>query len=214
MIRNIGKQKMAHILIADDHPMFISGLETALYQYSPTLQTYQAHDIEATKAHIRRNPSIDLLLLDRTLPNIDSLQHLAELREISPSLRIAIISARESRHEIWEAMEAGAVGFIPKSLSVTAFIEAIERLLAGYPYLPRELIDNPYGQQNKNNPLSERQVEILTLAKHGMRNKEIAKRLQLTEGTIKQHFNHIYKILNAENRAHAIQIAQMRGIIC
>ncbi|MBU0656060.1 MAG: response regulator transcription factor [Gammaproteobacteria bacterium] len=206
---------MPHILITDDHPMILSGLETILLAYNPTLHIYQATHIEAAKAHIRRNPSINLMLLDRTLPGTDSLQHLAEFWEISPRLRIAIMSAVESRQSISEAMEAGVAGFIPKSLPPETVIIAIQRLLAGQTYIPRELLDNPYTQYAKTNAaLPIRHTEILSLAANGQTNKQIANTLQLTEGTVKQHFNAILKTLCADNRTHAIQIARVRGILC
>ncbi len=204
---------MPHLLITDDHPLFVMGLETALLQHIHGLQTYQAEHIESAKAQLRRNPNLDLMLLDRTLPGTDSLQHLHEFWEISPNLRIAIISACESPQSIWEAMDAGAAGYIPKSLSTEMTVAATQRLLAGHTYIPRERLENPYSQPNKRHPLPSRHTEILALAASGMTNKQIANNLQLMEGTIKQHFNTIFKLLDADNRTHAIQIARQRGII-
>jgi DNA-binding NarL/FixJ family response regulator len=204
---------MPHLLITDDHPLFIMGLESVLQPRIPNLQIYQAEHIEVAKAHLRRNPSLDLMLLDRTLPGTDSLQHLHEFWEISPSLRIAIISASESAHSIWEAMEAGAVGYIPKSLSTELTVTAIQRLLTGQTWFPRERLENPYAQPVRNHPLPNRHTEILALAANGMTNKQIANSLQLAEGTVKQHFNAIFKLLDADNRTHAIQIGRRRGII-
>jgi DNA-binding NarL/FixJ family response regulator len=205
---------MLSILIIDKHPLFMMGLETSLLTHNPKLQIYQATHIEAAKNQLKRNPNISLMLLDHTLPGTDSLNHLAEFWKISPPLRIAIISASESRQSILEAMEAGVAGFIPKSLPSDAAIAAINRLLAGYTYIPRELLEPSYTRRHNANPqLPARQTEILSLAANGLSNKQIAKTLHLAEGTIKQHFYAILKTLNADNRTHAVQIARTQGII-
>ncbi|MDD5393291.1 MAG: response regulator transcription factor [Thiothrix sp.] len=208
---------MPHILITDDHPQFLAGLMATLPLHIPDLCIHQALDIDAAKTLLKRHPSISLMLLDRIFSDsgVDSLQHLTELRETHPQLHITIMSGDHSVHRIWEAIDAGAIGFIPKNLSTDMLVAAIKRLLGGYIYLPRKLLENPYAQSHTiNTPLSARHIGILSLASTGQSNKEIAKELNLTEGTIKQHFYAILKILDADNRRHAVQIARNRGFIC
>lgn len=205
---------MTQILITDDHPIFVAGLESILRNAKPSLKIYHADHIEPAKQHLKSNPHLPLMLLDRTLQGVDSLEHLKEFLAIKPNLRIAIISANESHQYVNEAITAGAIGFIPKSLTVETTLRAVDLLLQGNIYIPKHLIGNDYRPHKKNEDLTSRQLEILTLAALGQANKKIALRLNLAEGTIKQHFNAIFRALEAENRSHAIQIARMRGLIC
>ncbi|MFZ1387377.1 MAG: response regulator transcription factor [Thiolinea sp.] len=204
---------MTQLLITDDQPVFVEGLENILKRSNPGMKVYRAEHIEPAKHCLKSNPSIPLMLLDRTLPGVDSLQHIKDFLAISPQLRIAIISGRESQQHIHEALEAGAIGFIPKSLTIDNTLKAVELLLRGNIYIPKHLIGHDYRQRNNNEELTARQLEILSLAALGQSNKKIALNLNLTEGTVKQHFNKILSILNADNRSHAIQIARMRGLI-
>ncbi|WP_298608135.1 response regulator transcription factor [uncultured Thiothrix sp.] len=204
---------MNQILITDDHPIFVEGLESILRKAHPNLKLYHAEHIEPAKQQLRCNPSILLMLLDRTLPGVDSLAHLQEFLAINPNLRIAIISAHESQQQVSEAIEAGAAGFIPKSSPVDCTVKAIDLLLKGNIYIPKHLLGSAYKQYRKKEDLTARQIEILSLAALGQPNKKIALNLNLTEGTIKQHFNAILRTLHADNRTHAIQLARLRGFI-
>lgn len=214
---------MASILITDDHPLFMEGLSLILRNKIPALQIHQAERLETAKYYVRHDQTIVLMLLDRTLPGIDSLEHLQELWDINPNLRIAIISASCSRQQIKEAMEAGVTGFIPKDSSPDTTIAAIQNMVDGGFYIPEQIWDSAYPPKDNNTKptLSPRQVEVLALAAAGCANKEIANQLHLSEGTVKQHFNAIFKMLKVEDnlpkgnnrRAHAIQTARMRGII-
>ena len=198
---------MSHVLITDDQPIFIMGLEAALHSSCPNIQTYQATHLEAAKAQLKQHPVIPLLLLDCCLPE-DSVQHLPELWAVSPHLRIALMSDCKSHPRLQKALQAGIVGIIPKTLPVDSLVKAVQHLLAGNPYMPAQLASPPH------DVLSVRQIEILAYAAEGYTNRQIATELCLTEGTVKQHFSNILRALQAENRTHAIQIARNHGLIC
>lgn len=202
---------MPQILIIDDHPLFVEGLENLIRKAKPTIKTHHANHLEPAKNYLKSDPSIPLILLDRTLPGVDSLEHIAEFRTISPQLRIAIISGSSSQQHMNEVIEAGLAGFIPKSLSPEQTLMAIDLLLKGNVFFPKELLQTY--RQPKKAMLTTRQIEILSLAAVGQSNKKIAQSLGLTEGTVKQHFTHILKELPAENRVHAIRVARARGLI-
>lgn len=204
---------MSQILITDDHPTFIEGLASILKKSNPTLKVYHAEHIDPAKNCLKSHPTIPLMLLDRTLLGVDSLNHLKEFLAITPSLRIAIISAYESPQHLNEAIEAGAAGFIPKSSSIETISKAIDLLLKGNIYIPKNLISNEYRQHKNKEGLTTRHLEVLSLVALGQSNKKIALNLNLTEGTVKQHITAILRILNATSRTHSIQIARMRGLI-
>jgi DNA-binding NarL/FixJ family response regulator len=204
---------MSGILITDDHPLFMEGLATLLQKQQPALKIYQALHLDAAKTYIKRDAAIMLMLLDRTLPGVDSLEHLPALWALNPNLRIAIISASDSRQHIKEAMDAGATGFIPKTSSPDAIITAILHIMNGGIYIPTEIWNSSSQDKKSKFSLSPRQMDVLVLAAEGHTNKQIAHSLELTEGTVKLHFNAIFKTLGADNRTHAIQRARMQGML-
>lgn len=205
---------MSQILIVDDHSIIVHGLVKLLEQADPAIKVHYADHIESAKTYLNCHPNISLMLLDRTLWGKDCLHYLKEFHTISPALRIAILSGYETRQSIKEAFAAGAVGFIPKSHSVPETLAAINKLLKDMLYIPDQLIDSPYSSTAKIKGISEHDLEMLCFVMNGLTNKEIAKRLGITENTVKQHFTRIFKVLKAKNRAHAIQIARSSGLIC
>jgi DNA-binding NarL/FixJ family response regulator len=206
---------MPSLLITDDHPLYITGLETALKQWYPALHVFTANDIEDSKNCLTSYPDIDLMLLDRTLAGTDGLQHLAELQEMSPKLRIAIISGWESNTYIQEAINAGAVGFIPKRFDAESIAKAIRRLLTVGLYIPDDLFDSQPDQYTANQLLfTPQQYRTLLLLDYGLSNREIAQQLDVSEGAIKQYVYAICKKLGVKNRLQAVRVARMRGIIC
>ena len=205
---------MPSLLITDDHPLYITGLETALKQWYPALRVFTANDIEDSKDCLTSYPDIDLMLLDRTLAGTDGLQHLAELQEMSPKLRIAIISGWESEHYLQEAIQAGAAGFIPKRFDAEAIANAIRRLLTVGLYIPTDRFGSPSQHTVGQALFTTQQYKTLLLLVHGLSNKDIAQQLDVSEGTIKQYVYAICKKLGVKNRLQAVRAAQMRGIIC
>lgn len=204
---------MFTLLIADDHPLFLDGLALLLAAMLPDACILQAQDMTLVRQHLSTQP-VDLLLLDRVMPGMDGMDRLTELAETWPQLPVAIISASDSSQHIREALDAGAAGFIPKTTSPADMVIAVKRLLAGKTYIPQQAwqsIRKVY--VNGEISLSARQHEILTLLGEGSGNKQIADRLQLAEGTIKQHLNNIFRALGVTNRTQALQRARDLGFV-
>lgn len=204
---------MFTLLIADDHPLFLDGLALLLAAMLPDARILQAQDMTLVRQHLSAQP-VDLLLLDRIMPGMDGMDRLTELAETWPQLPVAIISASDSSQHIREALDAGAAGFIPKTTSPSDMVIAVKRLLAGKTYIPQQAwqsIRKVY--VNGEISLSARQHEILTLLGEGSGNKQIADRLQLAEGTIKQHLNNIFRALGVTNRTQALQRARDLGFV-
>ncbi len=205
---------MLNLLIADDHLLFLEGLMLLLNDKFSGCKLHQASNLDAIKHQLRTNPSIDLLLLDRTMPGVDNLRHLHELWEIAPGLRIAILSATDSPQHVREALGLGVVGFISKAFSPDEMAVAIQHMLEGGIFIPEKLWTSPE-RQGSNGPklLSPRLLEVLMLAANGSSNKQIANTLGITEGTVKLHFHAILKALEATNRTQAIQKARLLGLV-
>lgn len=205
---------MLNLLIADDHLLFMEGLVLVLRDKFPGCQIHQASHLEAVKNQLQHHTAIDLLLLDRTMPGVDNLQHLQELWAIMPELRIAILSAADSPQHVREALALGVVGFISKAFSPDEMAVAIQHMLAGGIFVPEKLWATPPANGNGGQKLlSPRLLEVLHLAANGSSNKQIANTLGITEGTVKLHFHAILKVLEASNRTQAIQKARLLGLI-
>ncbi len=204
---------MSGILITDDHPLFMEGLATLLQKQQPTLTIYQTLCLDVAKTVIKRESAINLMLLDRTLPGVDSLDHLPALWALNPNLRIAIISASDSRQHIKEAMDAGATGFIPKTSPPDAIIAAILHIMNGGIYIPSEIWNSPSQDKKSKFLLSPRQMDVLVLAAEGRTNKGVAELLQISPATVETHRAHILQKLDIHNTAELVLYAVRRGVI-
>lgn len=204
---------MLKLLIADDHLLFMEGLALVLRDRFLGSVIHQASHLREVKQQLQDHAPFDLLLLDRTMPGVDSLQHLQAFWEIVPDLRIAVISAADAPHYIQEALGLGVVGFISKASPPDVMVEAIQHILRGGIYIPASPSHtNGSGTVDKA-LLPPRLLEVLTLATNGYSNKQIAAMLAITEGTVKQHFHAILKTLDAYNRTQAIQKARLLGLV-
>ena len=200
---------MPSLLITDDHPLYIDGLAGALQRCCADLVVFTANTVEDSKRCLLAHPEIDLMLLDRTLRGTDGLQHIPDFLELIPSLRIAVISAWESEVYITEVLNAGAVGFIPKSFDAPAIATAVKQLLEIGVYVHQDSLNDSLTES-----FTPQQHNVLQLMGYGHTNKVIARELGVGEGTVKQYVHTICKKLGAKNRTHAVQIARMRGLIC
>jgi len=200
------------LLIADDHLLFMEGLALVLRDRFPNCIIHQASHLPEVKQQLRDHTPFDLLLLDRTMPGVDNLQHLQAFWDIAPDLRIAVISATDAPHYIQEALSLGVVGFISKASTPDSMVMAIQHILQGGIYIP-ELPNGVHGKVSDQALLPPRLLEILTLAANGSSNKQIAASLAITEGTVKQQFHTILKTLDAYNRTQAIQKARLLGLV-
>lgn len=204
---------MPSILIADDHPLFLEGLALLLSSRIDNVEIRRAPDLAAVEWQLAEK-TVDLLLLDRVMPGMNGFQRLPELAGLYPALPVAIISASDSSQHIREALDAGAAGFIPKTSSPDEVVAAVQRLLAGKAYIPRQAW-RPAREVGLlgDVSLSVRQQEILELVSKGDSNKLIARQLGLSEGTIKQHLNNIFRELQVSSRTQAVQRARDLGFL-
>lgn len=198
-----------HIVIADDHPLYLAGLENALKIKRPNAFIYKATNINDTLSIIRtKNQLIDLLLLDRSLNEIDSLSYISDIKNDYPKLKIAIISAWDSHPYIVDAINAGACGFIPKTFSNEKLDQAITNIIQLGTFIPK------LTETAKNNiNLNSQEITILRLISRGLLNKQIGEELGLEENNIKQKIYVIYKKMGVKTRAQAIQKANLLHLI-
>jgi DNA-binding NarL/FixJ family response regulator len=215
MERNPGK-RMLKILIADDHALFREGLRYVLARLEPQVEVIEARDGAEALEILGRRPDVDLILLDLAMPGVDGLAGLRALRARLPAVPVVILAASEEPTDIRLALDGGAMGFISKSSTSEVMLGALRLVLAGGVYLPPTLLERQRsGARTKDGGrktletlgLTPRQHDVLRLLSQGRSNKEIARTLDLTEGTVKLHVSAILRALEVDNRTQAVVAA-------
>jgi DNA-binding NarL/FixJ family response regulator len=214
-----------NLLVVDDHAVFREGLRLLLPNISPGVLINEAASVEAAIDECRLI-SYELVLLDLGLSATAGLDTLRAFRVGVPDTPVVVLSGDQEPRHIRAAVELGAMGFIPKSHSPEEMIAALRRVLDREIYLPRDAIGDstPLGRDLADGAdraasvrsaferLSRRQHEVAQLLLQAKSNKVIARRLNLSEGTVKAHVSAIYQIIGASSRAEALFIAANSGI--
>jgi DNA-binding NarL/FixJ family response regulator len=212
------------ILVADDHKLVRDGLRPFLLELNANAEILDAATLDEAMKVAASTPKLELVLLDLMMPGMDGLKGLDQLKALLPNVPVVIVSGFSSREHVVAAVQSGAAGFIPKTVSGTAMVNALRLVLSGEKYLPSStffdeqgnqsmpsLLPKPAGTPPPFDRLSRREGEILVLLVEGRTNKEIAIALELQEITIKVHLRNVYRKIGAANRAQAVRIAMSSG---
>ena len=210
-----------HILLVDDHTLFREALLHVLNQLASQVVVLEAANAEEAAQLISHTRNLDLVLLDIDLPGVDGLTALPGLRELSPTVPIVVLSGSEASSHVKQALDNGAVGYIPKSCSSHEMLSALRIVLQGDVYIPPKLLGKlgesalslavSSNNDNLQTVLTARQIEVLELMARGLPNKSIAKTLNLAEGTVKLHVAAILRAVGARNRTEAVIEATRLG---
>lgn len=206
------------VLMIDDHPLFIEGMQGVLRRLDDTVVIMSSGNCEEALALTADDDDIDLVLLDLNLPGISGLDGMHQLRQQLPATPIVLLSASEDRNKVLRAIELGAKGYIPKSSNSEIIITALQLVLSGGVYLPMAVLDTVYSLQAKTSnadghTLTQRQVDVLQLLAEGHRNKTIAKQLNMAENTVRVHVSAILRFLGVSNRTEAGLTASRMGLL-
>lgn len=211
------------ILVVDDHALVRDGLRFTLKKLDTEAMVFEAQDCDSALRTAEKHPDLDLVLLDLNLPGNDGFFALTKLRRQHPSIPVVMVSANEDRKSVTEAIDRGAMGFIPKSAATELMLSALRLVLAGGIYLPPEALtrtDAPKASRSKRLrtqphtdqlPLTERQTEVLKLVAEGKSNKAISECLSVCEATVKTHIGQIFKLLKVKSRTQAAFALKQRG---
>lgn len=197
-------------LIADDHELFRSGLKQLLVDALDVEDVREAETFDQAIEILTDEGAGDLVLVDLRMPGMSGAEALAALRDGFPNAKIAVVSAWEERAEILAALSAGVHGYIPKSLSSSEIAGALRSILDGRIYVPATVGRRDPGEPvaaatgQGENKLTLRQKEVLNELLKGQASKEIARTLDIAEGTVKIHLAAIYRALGVRTRAEAI----------
>jgi DNA-binding NarL/FixJ family response regulator len=199
---------VTRVLIVDDHPLYREGLASALRMHLPEIEVSGAASAEEGLEALERHPDVEAVLIDLRLPGMDGFGALAAYAARFPTVPRVLVSGQDGADLVRRAFDAGASGFIPKSMSVEAVAQAIRQVLGGGVFAPE-----PGAARAERAALTLRQLEVLRLLGEGYTNKEIARALDITERTAKAHVAAIFEALGADNRTQAVVAGQRMGLL-
>ncbi len=129
------------ILVADDHALFRAGLCHLLTHFAGEPHIVEAQDFEETQRRLSETDSLDLLLLDLNMPGMDGFAAVRRLCKQAPDVPVVVVSVRDNAEDVRKALDAGAMGYIPKSSTPEVMVSALQLVLSGGVYLPPNLLD-------------------------------------------------------------------------
>jgi len=204
------------ILIADDHGIVRSGLRMLLEQQPDIEVVAEAADgIEARELAISEQP--DLAIVDVKMPRLGGLEATREIRARAPGVAVLILSMHDEERYLFEALKAGASGYVLKRAADTDLIDAIRAVERGEPFLTpeaqRALIRDVLAGETRPEELTPREQEVVTLVAEANTNREIAQLLGLSEKTVENHRANAMRKLGMRDRVELVRYAIRRGLI-
>ncbi|GHO96461.1 DNA-binding response regulator [Reticulibacter mediterranei] len=212
------------ILIADDQKLFREGLHTLLSVQPDLLVVGEARHGEEV-LHLAATLKPDVILMDLRMPLLNGIAATRRLKNTQPECKVIVLTTFDDDEDIFEGLRAGAVGYLLKDVSSGKLVEAIRAVACGESFLQPSIAGKVIAEFARLSPhpssqaqvlvesLSERELNILRLLSQGATNKEIASRLIITVGTVKNHVTNILAKLGVRDRTQAAMKAKELGII-
>ncbi len=208
---------MIRVVVADDHPLYLDGIVAAVQRADDLeLVASCADGQSALRESLAHEPAV--AALDHVLPGLDAIQIVEKLAEAGSQTRTLIFSARLDGRGVYEAIQAGAAGYIPKSWSRSRICDAIRSVARGHSIFAEELHDGMGAEIRRRGTiaqerLTDREREILARMAQGLSAPAIAGELYLSTTTVKTHQHNLYEKLGVSDRAAAVAEAMRRGLI-
>lgn len=222
------------VLLIDDHPLFREGIALLLRPLVEPLEAFEAGSFEEAQALLAQRGAADLVMIDLGLPGLSGLDGVRHLREAYPEMPVVVMSSADDKDTVLAALDAGAMGFIPKSSTSSIMIGALRLILAKGIYLPpsvflaghatapavRAPVASAPAQASAPVPtkrpadlgLTPRQAEVLHLLLQGKPAKLIGRQLDLSISTVKAHTSAVLRALNVTTRTQAVVAAGRLGL--
>ena len=228
------------VLLVDDHPLILSALQAVIQTIGSDTNVVGTDSAAAARAALRADSDFDLVLLDLALGDADGFDVLVEFRSTYPAVPVVVVSASERASDVIRAIDSGAMGFIPKSTSHAVLHEALAMVMGGSMYVPPSMLglefgrglgqppglprnpgEAPLGAHAQAEPhqklpsiedigLTPRQAEVMGLLLQGLPNKLIARELNLSVETVKDHVAAVLRALGVSSRTQAVlAVSQM-----
>ena len=199
------------VILADDHPVVRDGLAAIINQQPDMQVVAEAEDGEAAISQYElHNP--DVMVLDLRMPRRDGVAVVQEVLEKHPKARLLIMTTYDGDEDIFRSLSQGAKGYLLKDSPRTEILSAIRAVADDRPYTSSSVAAKALQRMSKPS-LTSRELDVLQLVAEGRSNKDIARRLDITEGTAKTHVKAILGKLDAISRTEAVAVAHKRGLI-
>ena len=208
------------LVLADDHPIVLDGLESLFGQESDLKVLARCLNAEETLRAVRKHQP-DVLILDLRMPRPGGLAVLREITKEHLSTRVVLLTDTLDDEELIEAVRLGVSGVVLKEMAPRLFVECVRKVYAGERWLEKRsfghaletLLRREAGLREMSGALTSREIEIVRQVAAELPNKGIAKRLFISEGTVKTHLHNIYEKLRITNRRELTRYAQDKGLI-
>jgi len=208
------------LVLADDHPVVLAGLETILKAEKDFKVCACCLDGEQALQAVRKYQP-DILVLDLRMPGKDGLTVLREMRKEKLATKVVLLTAELNDEDLTEAVRLGVRGLLLKALAAKLMVQCIRQVHAGELWLEKhsmslaleKLLQGQASKLEVAQVLTPREIEIVKLVALGLRNSEVAKRLFISEGTVKMHLHNIYNKLNLVSRIQLALYAQQKGLL-
>ncbi|MDQ2887022.1 MAG: response regulator transcription factor [Chloroflexota bacterium] len=210
------------ILLADDHTILRAGLKMML-NAQPDMEVIGEAQDGRQAIHEARRLQPDIVLMDITMPDLNGIEATREIKKVAPDVRVLILTMHEHDEYIFQALRAGASGYMLKEAADTELITALHVIRSGQFYLSpmaQSVMVGDYLQRVRTgeekdsySSLTEREREILKLVAEGYTNNQIAERLVISPKTVDTHRTHIMDKLNLHSRAELVKYAMRRGLL-
>ncbi len=212
------KEEAASILLIDDHPMLRNGVKQ-LIELDEALRVIGEASNGAEGVALAEQHDPDLILLDLNMPGMNGLDTLVQLRTIDLSGRIVVFSVSNHEDDVVNALKRGADGYLLKDMEPEDLLKALHQAAAGQMVLSEKLTnvlvaslrDSRLAEERDVEQLTRRERDILQLITLGMTNKAIARKLSITESTVKVHVKHLLKKMKLKSRVEAAVWALQNG---
>lgn len=199
------------LLLVDDHALFLQGISLIFEARRPDYQVVQANCAELAQQKLNQHIDIDLILVDLSMPKMDGIAFIKDILQHGFDIPFAVLSANTEADKIAQVLNIGASGFLPKSLNAEELLAAIDSMIAGEIFIPKQQIDS--NEPKIKDQFTHRQRQIIDGLIAGQTNNEIATQLCISSETVKSHLKLIYKKLEVKNRSACIRevITMNRG---
>jgi DNA-binding NarL/FixJ family response regulator len=215
---------MIQVLLAEDHNIVRNGIKMLLASDKEINVAGEATNGREALDFISANDSIDVILADINMPELDGISLIKEVRAVNPDIRVVILSMHDNEKYVSQAFIEGASGYLLKSVSADEMIFSLKHVHAGGKYLCSELSMNMLGKLSQKNvnsiadnvsniEFSMREIEVLHLIADGLTNSEMSEKLFLSKRTIEGHRQSLIEKTNSKNTAALIRYAVLNGII-
>ena len=199
------------VLVVDDHPMIRAGL-TATIEPEPDMTVVGSASTGREGLEQYRQHQPDIMLIDLKMPEMGGVEVIRTIRAEFPSAKIIVVSTYQGDEDIFRALEAGAVTYLLKDTLAEKMIGVIREVANGGRPIPPEVAERLTGRMFQP-ALTNRETEVLQLIARGMRNKEIAAELKISDETAQGHVKNILAKLSVHDRTEAVAVAIRRGIV-